>query len=281
MVEALLKMKKRKSEIQVLAVTMHQTDHSLLEKMNIRTDALVGNQCDRNEIESFSWNGHEIRYYSLQERGVGLNRATLLDRADADIVLFADDDVVYCDDYPEKIRRVYAEHPDADVIIFNMRVSRGGEETHDIVSSDRFVGRRGVSSFGMFCVSAKRESLRMAGISFHLMFGGGARFSCGEDTIFLQDCVKKGLKVYTSTETIGKVNHGDSTWFHGYTDKFFFDKGALYATIYPHLAYALSVYHCVKHSELYGEYGVWTAIRKMHEGVRFIRRKGCRSVQNE
>lgn len=271
----------QKPSIQVLVAAMHQTDHALLDRLNIRTDALVGNQCDRNEIETFSWNGHRIRYYSLQERGVGLNRATLLNRADADIVLFADDDVVYRDDYPDTVRRVYAEHPDADVIIFNMRVSRDGSGVHDIVLRDRYVGRRGVSSFGMFCVSARLESLRMAGISFHQMFGGGARFSCGEDTIFLQDCVKKGLKVYTTTETIGMVNHGESTWFHGYTDKFFFDKGALYAIIYPRLAAALSVYHCVKHRALYREYGVRRAIRQMRSGAGFIRNQGYRSGSEE
>lgn len=65
-------------KIQVLVATMNQTDHSLLNKMNIRTDAIIGNQCDRNEIEDFVWNGHKVKYLSFAERGVGLNSNSIL-----------------------------------------------------------------------------------------------------------------------------------------------------------------------------------------------------------
>ena len=82
-------------KVQVLVAAMHQKDHSLLEKMNIRSDAIVANQCDRNEFEDFTWNGHKIRYLSFAERGVGLNRNNALMRATGDICLFADDDMRY------------------------------------------------------------------------------------------------------------------------------------------------------------------------------------------
>ena len=59
--------------IQMLIVTMHQKDHSLLEKMNIQTDAIVGNQCDVNQVEDFVWEGHSIKWLSFDERRVGLN----------------------------------------------------------------------------------------------------------------------------------------------------------------------------------------------------------------
>lgn len=74
--------------LQVLVVTMHQTDHSLLEKMNIQSDAIVVNQCSRNEVEWFMYNGHQILWMSLNERGIGLSRNTALMRATADIILF-------------------------------------------------------------------------------------------------------------------------------------------------------------------------------------------------
>lgn len=89
--------------IQVLIATMHQTDHSLLEKMSIQSDAIVINQCDRDEIERFTYNGHNILWMSLNERGIGLSRNTALMRATADIVLFADEDVRYLDGYPQMI----------------------------------------------------------------------------------------------------------------------------------------------------------------------------------
>ena len=94
--------------IQVLVATMHQTDHSLPEKMNIQTDAIIGNQCDRNEVEDFEWNGHKIKYLSFAERGVGLNRNNALMRASADVCLFADDDMVFVADYEKIITTSFA-----------------------------------------------------------------------------------------------------------------------------------------------------------------------------
>ena len=40
-------------KIQVLVAAMHQTDHSLPEKMKIQCDAIIGNQCDHNSIERY------------------------------------------------------------------------------------------------------------------------------------------------------------------------------------------------------------------------------------
>ena len=100
---------------------MSQTDHSLLDKMNIQTDAIVANQCDKNFIEQFEWNGHTVKYLNFAERGVGLNRNNALMRAEADICLFADDDMVYVDGYGEILERLFSENPKADVIIFNIK----------------------------------------------------------------------------------------------------------------------------------------------------------------
>ena len=253
--------------IQVLVATMHQKDHSLLEKMNIQTDAIVGNQCDRNEVEDFEWNGHKIKYLSFAERGVGLNRNNSLMRADADVCLFADDDVVYCDGYAEKIEKAFHAQPDADVIVFNFKIYRKDGTFKDIVKKHRRVGKRGVTAFGTPVVAFRTQSVKYKNIVFHRMFGGGTEFSCGEDTIFLQDCVKKGLRVYTDPSTLGTIVHGESTWFHGYNDKFFVDKGVLYRYTFGCLAKPLAVYHIVKHRGKYSKFGVKKAIKLMFEGT--------------
>ena len=48
--------------IQILVATMNQTDYSLIEKMNIKTDAIIGNQCNHNNIEEFECNGQKRNY---------------------------------------------------------------------------------------------------------------------------------------------------------------------------------------------------------------------------
>ena len=106
--------------LQVLVATMHQNDHSLLDKMKIKTDAVVVNQCEENRVEIFEHNSKNIKWLSFAERGVGLSRNTALMRATGDILLFADDDVVYNDDYEQKIIGAFKKHPDADFITFNL-----------------------------------------------------------------------------------------------------------------------------------------------------------------
>ena len=70
--------------VQVLVAAMNQTDHSLLDRMNIQSDAIIGNQCDYNSVEKFEYDGHSITYLNFAERGVGLNRNNALMRATAD-----------------------------------------------------------------------------------------------------------------------------------------------------------------------------------------------------
>lgn len=253
--------------IQVLAATMNQVDHSLLRKMNIRSDAIIGNQCNYDLIERFEWEGHKISYLNFEERGVGLNRNNALMRATADICLFADDDMVYEDDYVEKVEKAFYDHPKADVIIFNVKESRKGEPLRDYVTQDRFVGRKGVTSFATFTIGVRTERIKEKNIYFHRMFGGGTEYSCGEDTIFLQDCVNKGLKIFTCTSTIGIVYHKESTWFRGYTDKYFIDKGVLYQYLYPRLSKCLAIYHVLKHRDIYSEVGVKKAVSLMWKGI--------------
>lgn len=257
------------AKIQVLVATMHQSDHSLLVKMNIQSDAIIGNQCDRDSIEHFEWNGHNITYLNFAERGVGLNRNNTLFRANEDICLFSDDDVVYIDGYEKIISDYYEKNATADVVIFNMKVSREGISVREnIVTRNGRINRLQATSFGTVCVSAKTSSLRWANICFHREFGGGARYSCGEDTIFLQDCFKRGLSVHTCSSKIGSVYNGASTWFNGYTVKYFNDKGLLFKQLYPHCNMLVAFYNCFKHRKLYEEFGWLKALRVMKHAKR-------------
>lgn len=259
--------------IQVLVATMHQTDYRLLEKMNIQTSAIVCNQTDRYEAELFDFHGQKIHWFSFGERGVGLNRNNALMRATEDIVLFADDDVVYCDGYEDLIAQYYKSNPQADVVIFNFQMKRGGTDYYDRVTKEGRVRRKDATKYGTYCISARRESLRLANVLFHLDFGGGTTYSCGEDSLFLQECLKKGLKIYSTKTIIGILDHGQSTWFKGYDDKFFFDKGVLFYMIDKRFASAFSLYHCCKHREKYREYGWFHAWKQMMQGIRYIKKK--------
>ena len=236
--------------VQVLIATMNQTDHSLLEKMNIQTDVIVGNQCDLNRMEDFQWNGHEVKWLSFAERGVGLNRNNTLMRASSDIIILADDDLVYMPNYKKIVEAAYRRIPDADVIIFNLQ--RDDENNSAWVSKDTRITWRNYMRYGAARVTARLKPLRLYGISFNQCFGGGTEHSCGEDTLFLTSCLRAGLKIYAVPEVIAELkNDRESTWFQGYTEKYFIDKGILYHVISRKFWRLLCLQDALRHARRY------------------------------
>lgn len=244
-------------KVEVLLATMffEQEDENFLEFMNIQTDIIIGNQCDYNRNETFTHNGNNVTVLSRKERGVGRNRNTCLFYSNADIVLFADNDVRYYDGYGKKIVEYYQAHPDADVVIFNFKEKRGDEPLHDINLKNKKARYKDITKFGTWAVTARRKSILKKRISFSLLFGGGEKYSMGEDSLFLSDCYKSGMNIYLSNETIGEVIHRESTWFNGINEKYIFDKGVLFRAMSPVMCKLLLIYHAVKHRKEYSEFG--------------------------
>ena len=67
--------------LQFLVSTVNEDVETLAERMNLQADAIVVNQCDRNEYREYTHEGSRIRCYSFAERGVGLSRNNCLMRA--------------------------------------------------------------------------------------------------------------------------------------------------------------------------------------------------------
>lgn len=251
-------------KIQVLVAAMGQNDHSLPQKMNICTDAIIGNQCDRNSVESFELNGSKITYLNFAERGVGLNRNNALMRADADVVLFSDDDLVYLDGYDKIIEKAFNDIPDADVIIFN--INEKVPERYTIPKISR-VGYLNYLRYGTARVAVKLKSVRDRGIYFNQCFGGGTEHCHGEDNIFLSDCLKNKLKVYAFPQAIAYfTDERESSWNKGYDEKYLRDQGILYRTISRKWWRLLCLQDAVRHSSLY-KLPAGEVYRKMRDGA--------------
>ncbi len=252
--------------VQVLASVVNQNPQELVEKMKIETDAVIVNQCDEEGALTFLHHGRNIKVLNMAERGVGLSRNTAMMRADGDICLFSDQDIVYETGYGEKISRTFGEHPEADMIVFNIEVG----EARRTYYNEKFkrvhwynCGRYGAVSFAV-----RREKLLESGVTFSLLFGGGARYSAGEDSLFLKQFMDKGYRVYASPVTIGKETEGESTWFQGYHEKFFFDRGVLYHFLYGRLAGLWAFRFLLAHREkLCQEMELREAYRTMKKGI--------------
>lgn len=218
--------------VQVLVAAMHQKDHSLLEKMNIQSDVIVGNQCDHNSIENFDYNGHKTTYLNFAERGVGLNRNNALMRASGDICLFADDDMVYIDGYAEKIVQAFEENPKADVIVFNLNEPNAKGAKRYVIPKVTRLNRLNYLRYGTARIAIRLKSIRENGIYFNQCFGGGTEHCHGEDNLFLTACLDKKLRIYAVPVALATLTEErETTWAREYNDKYFRDQGHLYYAI--------------------------------------------------
>lgn len=256
-----------KKRVQLLVAAVEQNADLLAERMHICSDAVIVNQCGRYGYEEFEREGNRIQVFSMAERGVGLSRNTALLHADTDLCVFSDEDIVLHKGYQERICRIYEELPDADMILVNVKVAPArrtywNEDIHRI--SYRNYGR-----YPAYSITARHESLLRANVHYSLLFGGGARYSNGEDSLFLRDCLKAGLKIYSHTVCIGEEKERESTWFTGYHEKFFRDRGVLYHYLYGWLALPLSFrFLWVHRQEMCRQIPLRKAFGWMKDGVR-------------
>ena len=253
--------------VETLVVTTGQNDNHLPQQMRIQTDALIGNQCGRDSLSEFTYCSHKIRYISTSTRGVGINRNEVLMRATGDICVFADDDMTFLDGYEEIIRSWFQKLPQADMLLLNLE---GGKARYRNTKVTRITPAN-YGKYGAARMVFRREAVLFSGVMFHTMFSGGCRYSCGEDTLFLRDCLRKGLRIYGIPASIAQIDDSNSSWFQGYTDKYFQDKGILYYALDGRWGRLHAWIHCLRHWNKYRTYGWKNAVRQMIKGMDTIK----------
>lgn len=252
--------------LQLLVAAVKKKPQELAETMHIDSDAVIVSQGDGYAYEEFAYKGYQIRYFAMAQKGVGLNRNTGLFHSSADIILFADEDIVYEKGYREKVLEAFEAHPEADMLLFNVQASAGRETYH----IEKYARVRWYNSgrYPTYSFAVKRTCIIKNNITFSLLFGGGAKYSNGEDSLFLKDCLKKGLKVYCVPVSIGRETERESTWFQGYNHKFFYDRGVLYSHLYGRLDRLMAIRFLLAHkAEMCQEIPVKEAFRIMCRGI--------------
>jgi glycosyltransferase involved in cell wall biosynthesis len=235
-------------KLQVLVSAVGEEVSTLAERMHLESDAIIINQTDNVGYEEYTHNGRRIQCYNFNEKGVGLSRNNALMRAEADIILFSDEDIMYEKGYEKRVLDAFEEHPEADFLLFNMRVGQARATYYTKKFHRVHIWNAG--RYPTYSFAVRRDKLHAANITFSLLFGGGAKYSNGEDSLFLKDCLKYGFKVYTVPVELGTELERESTWFKGYTDKFFLDRGVLYHFMYGKLAYLMAARFIAAHGKV-------------------------------
>lgn len=238
-------------KIQVLVSTLKNNDITKLhKKMKIKSDSIFINQNKKFKKTSMDIDKKKIDIYELESRGIGKSRNFALTNSDCDICIVADDDMIYDKNYVAKIREVYKNNPDADMILFNVTIKEKNK-SYDIIPVSKKIRKTNCLKYGAVTFTFKRQAIVENNIFFSLLFGGGAKYGSGEDSLFLWKVLDKGLKVYASSENIATVYNDGSTWFRGYNEKFFFDKGALFKSLSPKYYKILIMQFLIRHKKLY------------------------------
>ena len=235
--------------LQLLVATMNLTDIiGLCDKMHIASDALIINQSDCVKYECLFYHGYKIECYTFAERGLSRSRNNALLRCTGEILCIADDDMVYTDTYREDIINEFQKHPEADALVFNV-TALNDERSGKPIERYARVGKRESREYGSVHIAIRKRALIVKNVYFNTLFGSGATYSCGEDTLFLKELIEKDLKLYKTPIRIASVDMSDSTWFKGYNEKYFKDKGALIEAAYPRCSYLLAILQSVRNSK--------------------------------
>lgn len=139
---------------------------------------------------------HDVSLYKYKGRGLSANRNLAMEKATADLVMYADDDTRYAPQAVESIVRVFEERPDLDVAFFRASTYSGkplkNYPEEDFAMSGMPSGYD-VSAIEMVC----RRSRIQHTIRFDERFGLGTKFlTCGEEEIWMVDAERKGFVMH-------------------------------------------------------------------------------------
>ena len=234
-------------KLEVLMSCMDQQDDTLVQKSRLTGDVVVVNQGNEDGCAQYPTENGTARFFSVRQRGLTRSRNMAIRQARADVCVLCDDDEVFLPGYEEKILTAWESLPQADVLIF--KIQNRPVSFPDRVRRLRFPQTMKVSSPQ---ISFRRERLLGAGVLFDELLGAGTGNGAEEELKFLTDCERAGLRIYYVPVEIASVAQTESTWFHGFTETFFENRGATTRYILgAGIASAYAVYYVLRKRGMY------------------------------
>ena len=154
----------------------------------------------RVELPAELENRSDVTVYTLEGRGLAANRNHALKHATGDILLLADDDSKYSEEYLERVLHNFAKYPLADIICFRA-VDHEGNFLKDYPSTPYRYAERPKNTYISSVEIAFRRKPSLP--FFDERFGLGSKYlACGEEEVFLHTAFRQGLKIIYVPETI-------------------------------------------------------------------------------
>lgn len=232
----------------------------LIKDMNIKSKNIVINQCQKNT------NVYYKNVINMNEKGLSKSRNKAINESTAEIILFADDDVRYHDDYEQLIEKSFEKNKNADIICFYVRSLNKKRKTKRVITKKvGYIKSMRITSFEICC---RRKSIIENNIKFNENFGSGTKYNRGEEQIFLFEAIRKGLKIIFINKEIGTVKQTESSWFKKYDSEYFRIQGRVYKELTPkYYKFWIYQYAIRKYKEYHKNISLKNVIKNMMIGA--------------
>lgn len=213
---------------------------------------------------------NNVVWIDIDQKGLSKSRNLAISISEGEFIYLADDDIELKDDFEQIIYKSFLDNPNYDILAFDFERVNDSTKKKKIKAKDiNYLTSMQLSSVQLVF---KSNFFKKNKLYFDERFGAGAKYSMGEENIFLFDALKKNAKIKYIPKTIVKLHPGESTWFRGFNKEFFFDRGATYWRMFSIFAPAFSLVYCLRKRNLYKDnIGILTAffhsIRGMKEFI--------------
>ncbi len=222
----------QQNDLEILVSTMNQKDFGFLYRMFPgdlwqSVSILVVNQTDGEELQSHFEN---VKVVNCNEFGLSKSRNIALQHAEKDLVLLADDDVVFKRDFISTLLNMFNKNPFTDVVRF--QYTQNGKQTKKYPKTFQ----QHLNWFQVLDVSSvelafKRKAVIESNVRFDEHFGIGALFPIGEEAIFLSDLKGKKFRIGCEPKVI--LDHPyETTSVKLNSDKLYFNQSAVFFRIF-------------------------------------------------
>lgn len=209
------------AKTEILLSCMFLSDSKeMIKRSHITSDTVIINQCDEENYKEENICNALLRTFSVTDRGLTKSRNLAISKSQADICIICDDDEIFNEGYEKAVSSAYDALPDADIIIFDMvdRPLKWG-------NSIKRLGYIDLMSVSSWQITFRREKLLASGVLFDENMGAGSGNGAEEEFRFLTQCRKAKLRIYHYPFRLASVAQTQSTWFNGFDEEFFVNRG--------------------------------------------------------
>lgn len=216
---------------------------------------------DETPIPSEILQRSDIKVYRLDKKGLSNNRNNAINHCRGDIILIADDDLEYYNDFDIKIRKAFQEDNSLDLALFKVKYSK----TKNYPENSCHLNYPLPKNYYAASVEIAFRRKKLPKLRFWEKMGlGNPLLSCGEDELFVAAAVKQGKTCYFINETI--ASHPHSTTGEAANPGILRAQGFLTKAIYPFSAFLRIPLKAIRLKKNIN-YSLWKSLKYLSKGA--------------